>query len=276
MFGNRGPKRRGPKPRSKQATFDDAPPPGGILETVIGIASPRRAAAAAAASTGKPDRRPRLVDLAIEPLALLHAVYGPGAAVDPARVRERWTALRSEFEESAKQLGHRDADVAVCVYALSVALDEAVMSHPDRIGLWLQAGALQLEFHENRELIGGQRFFVRLDELRQQREHAIEALEVLDAILSLGYRGRFVADPAGREALRASLLADVVAVRGEPSPTLAPHAARTEEQKGETLQRLPAWVPPAALAAALLLSWLTVALVTFLHARAVAGSLARL
>ena len=150
-------------------------------------------------AAAKPDRRPRLVDLAIEPLALLHAAFGPGAPLDPARLRERWSVQRAALEAAAKEQGHREHDVKMAVYALSVALDEAVMSHPERIGTWLQAGALQLEFHEQRDLVGGQRFYVRLEELRKQRDVSIEAIEVYDACLALGYRGRYVADPAGRK-----------------------------------------------------------------------------
>ncbi len=272
MFGSRGPKRRGPKPRPTQSQFEADRSTPGILETVIGMAAPKRPSASAA----KPDRRTRLVDLAIEPLALLHAAFGPAAPIDAAKLREQWNAQRAAFEEAAREHGHRDSDVKAAVYALAVALDEAVMSHPDKIGPWLQGGALQLEFHEQRDLVGGQRFFVRLDELRKQREAAIEAIEVYDACLALGYRGRFVADPAGRDALIDSLLTDLTAVRGEPSGPIAPNVARTDEQTGETLKKLPAWVPPAVLAGAVVLSWLTVVLISFLHARGVAGALSRL
>lgn len=273
MFGQRGPKRRGPKPRATKSQFEaDASP--GILETVIGMAAVKRPAATGAA--GRVDLRPRLVDLAVDVLALLHAAFGPAAVIDPARLRERWLALRAQFEASAREHGHRDSDIKASVYALAVALDEAVMSHPDKIGLWLQGGALQLEFHEQRDLVGGQRFFVRLDELRRERDRAIDAIEVYDACLALGYRGRFVADPAGRDALIASLLTDVTAVRGEPVGALAPNVGRTDEQSGETIQQLPPWVAPAVLAGAVLLSWLTVVLITFLHARGVAGALSRL
>jgi type VI secretion system protein ImpK len=150
------------------------------------------------------------------------------------------------------------------------------MTHPDRIGAWLQAGALQLEFHEQRDLVGGQRFYVRLEELRKQRDQAIEAIEVYFAILSLGYRGRYVADPPGRDALIAAIFTDITAVRGEPSGPIAPNVRRTDDVTGETLKELPPWMAPAVLAGAVLLSWLTVVLITFLHARAVAGALSRL
>lgn len=272
MFGNRGPKRRGPKPRATKSDFEADHSPG-ILETVIRVASGQPKTAS---GSFKPDRRPRLVDLAVPPLALLHAAFGPGAPIDPARLREQWNAQRAAFESAAKEQGHREHDVQSAVYALAVALDEAVMSHPERIGAWLQTGALQLEFHEQRDLVGGQRFYVRLEELRRQRDTSIEAIEVYDACLALGYRGRYVADPAGRETLMAALLADVTAVRGEPSGPIAPNVRRTDEQTGETLKQLPPWFAPAVLAGAVVLSWLTVVLITFLHAHGVAGALSRL
>lgn len=273
MFGTRGPKNRGPKARPAASQFEAEPSQGGVFETVIKVAGGRKPGHA---GTARAEQRTRLVDLAIEPLAMLHAAFGPDAALDPVRLRERWTAQRASFEGVAKAAGHRDHDVAMAVYAMSVALDEAVMSHPEKLGLWLQTGALQLEFHEQRDLVGGQRFFVRLDELRKQRESSIDALEVFDACLSLGYRGRYVADPTGRETLLAALFSDITAVRGEPAGSIAPHVARPDEETGETLKKMPAWLPPAVLAGAILVSWLTMALVTFLHARGVAGALTRL
>lgn len=274
MFGSRGPKRRGPKPRATKSQFEADESSPGIFETVIRVAS---GAPKASGPSAKPDRRPRLVDLAMEPLATLHAAFGPGAPIDPAKLRAQWTAQRAAFEAAAREHGHRDHDVKMAVYALAVALDEAVMSHPDRIGVWLSPpGALQLEFHEQRELVGGQRFFQRLEELRHQRDAAIEAIEVYDACLALGYRGRYVADPAGRETLMGALFTDITAVRGEPSGPIAPNVRRTDEVTGETLKKLPPWLGPAVLAGAVLLSWLTVVLITFLHARGVAGALSRL
>ena len=273
MFGSQGPKRRGPKARPAASQFEAESQQSGVFENVAKPAGSRKSGGSASARL---DTRPRLVDLAIESLAMLHAAFGPEASVDAARLRERWLAQRAAFESAAKGHGHREHDIAMSVYALSVAFDEAVMSKPERIGLWLQTGALQLEFHEQRDLVGGQRFFQRLDELRKQRETAIDAIEVYDACLSLGYRGRYMVDATGREALLAALFTDITAVRGEPASGLAPHVARTDEQSGETLKKMPAWLPPAVLAGAIVVSWLTLVLITFLHARGVAGALSRL
>jgi len=271
VFWNPGPKRRGPKSRSGRSQFDGEERSVSVLETVIRVAS--RKPPVARAST---ESRSRLVDVAIEPLALVYAVSQGDATFDADRVRTRWSELRGAFEETAKRQRHRESDIQAAVYALSVALDEAVMRHPERIGAWLQAGALQLEFHEQRELIGGKRFYEKLEELRQKRETAIDALEVYDACLALGYRGRFVTDPGGRDALRAQVLADISAVRGEPSRTLAPNAGRTDERTGETIKQIPRWVAPVVLFGAVVLSWLTVLLFAFLHARGVAAALAKM
>ena len=272
MFGARGPKNRGPKLRAAEVLVEAEPSPE-AFDTVSKAAGGRKSSAV---RTPRPEQRPRLVDLAIEPLAMLHAAFGPGGSLDSARLREQWAAQRAAFEAVTKQHGHREHDITMSVYALSVAFDEAVMSQPERIGTWLQTGALQLEFHEQRDLVGGQRFFQRLEELRKQRESSIDAIEVFDACLALGYRGRYVADPPGREALIAALFTDITAVRGEPASGIAPHAARTDEQTGETVKKMPAWLPPAVLAGAVVVSWLTLVLITFLHARGVSGALSRL
>ena len=117
MFGNRGPKRRGPKRRATPSQFDPSPSPG-IFETVIGMAAPRRQPAGGAAA--KVDRRPRLVDLAIDALALIHAVFRPEAAIDLARVRPQWTGLRATFDAAAKDCCHPERRGKAAAFALPV------------------------------------------------------------------------------------------------------------------------------------------------------------
>ena len=54
---------------------------------------------------------------------------------------------------------------------------------------------------------------------------------------------------------------------------LTPYTSRPDEQGGAVVKKYPVWLVPAIPGGALLLSWLTVVLVSFLHARAVAGAI---
>lgn len=281
MGGSKGPRTRraGQKaaPKRAAATQD-------VTETVIGgIPAQRRPSPAASASSsggsggsaraGKASRRARLVDLAMEPLALIHALRGEGIAPDPAQVRAQWTAMRRAFEEKARGAGHREADLEMCVYMLCAYLDAAMLGLPEARGHWLDAGALQSEFDMSGELIAGRRVYERLQELRSSREQSVEALELYAACFRTGYRGRYIDDEAGMEALMAEVERDIAAVRGDGFGTIAPNVARKDEQGGAVVKKFPAWLVPAILGGALLLSWLTVVLVSFLHARAVAGAI---
>jgi type VI secretion system protein ImpK len=277
MGGSKGPRNRraGQKPAPRRAAETQD-----VTETIIGGVSPvRRPSAPSAPSSrgggapGKASRRPRMVDLAIEGLALIHALRGSGANPDPAQVRSQWAAMRRAFEEKARAVGQREADIESSVYMLCAYLDAAMLGLPDARGHWLDAGALQSEFDMSGELIAGRRVFERLQDLRAAREQCVEALELYAACFRTGYRGRYIDDEPGMEALMAEVERDIAAVRGDGFGSIAPNAARKDEQGGQVVKKYPAWMVPAALGAALLLSWLTVVLAAFLHARGVAAAI---
>jgi type IV/VI secretion system ImpK/VasF family protein len=277
LGGNKGPRtRRGGKKaaarRESERGSDD------VLQTVIGGVAPARrepapSSGGSGGGGGKVSRRPRLVDLGIEPLALIHALRHSGASPDPALVRSQWMTQRRTFEEKARTAGHREADLEACIYMLSAFLDATMLAFADARGPWLDAGALQSEFDASGELIAGRRVFERLADLRAAREACIEAVEFYDVCFRLGYRGQYMDDESGIGAVMNEIARDIAAVRGDAVGSIAPNAARRDEQGGEVVKKFPVWVAPAALAAALLLSWLTVALIAFLHARGVAGAI---
>ncbi|MBP8136647.1 MAG: DotU family type IV/VI secretion system protein [Candidatus Eisenbacteria bacterium] len=273
-------------PRTRRAGQKAAPKrtaaPQDVTETVIGgIPAQRRPVAASSSSSGgggsaragKASRRPRLVDLAMEPLALIHALRSEGIAPDPGQVRSQWGAMRRAFEEKARAAGHREADLEMCVYMLCAYLDAAMLGLPEARGHWLDAGALQSEFDMSGELIAGRRVYERLQELRGNREQTVEALELYAACFRTGYRGRYIDDEPGMEALMTEVERDIAAVRGDGFGSIAPNVARKEEAGGTVVKKFPVWLVPAILGGAIVLSWLTVVLVSFLHARAVAGAI---
>ncbi len=286
MGGSKGPRTRraGQKaaPRRAAETQD-------VTETIVGgvpamrrpaapaprAAAPSSAGAGAGTTRGaaRASRRARLVDLAIEPLALIHSLRGEGANPDAGVVRQQWQSMRRTFEEAAREAGHRESDLEACIYMLCAYLDAAMLGLPEQRGWWLDAGALQSEFDMSGELIAGRRVYERLAELRGAREQSVEALELYAACFRTGYRGRFIDDEAGMESLMAEVERDIAAVRGDGAGVIAPNVARKDEQGGAVVKKFPVWMVPAALGAALLLSWLTVVLVSFLHARGVASAI---
>ncbi|MFN8587435.1 MAG: DotU family type IV/VI secretion system protein [Candidatus Eisenbacteria bacterium] len=283
MGGSKGPRTRraGQKaaPRRAAETQD-------VTETIVGgvpamkrpVAPAPRASApssgtGAARGAARASRRPRLVDLAIEPLALIHSLRSESANPDAGVVRQRWQAMRRTFEENARAAGHREADLEACVYMLCAYLDAAMLGLPEQRGYWLDAGALQSEFDMSGELIAGRRVYERLAELRGAREQSVEPLELYAACFRTGYRGRYIDDEPGMEALMAEVERDIAAVRGDGAGVIAPNVARKDEQGGAVVKKFPVWLVPAALGAALLLSWLTVVLVSFLHARGAASAI---
>jgi type VI secretion system protein ImpK len=270
MFGLGGP--RGPRRRrgaqKARPQFEPEESSGGVLQTVINVMRP--ASRSSSAPGVRRSGRVRLVDLAVPTFAMVHVLRGSEVAPDPKRVRDQWQKDRERFVNAGKAAGHRDTDIEACVYAMCALIDETMLRFAEARDEWLETGALQQEFHG--ELLAGELVFTRLDELRQSRESAIEALEFYCTCISVGYRGRFMYldDEEGVRNLLRDLLGDIRAVRGDSLGVMSPNGARSDEEAGEALRKMPVWIAPAALGAALLLSFATGWLWAFLHAGSVA------
>lgn len=78
-------------------------------------------------------------------------------------------------------------------YALCTALDEVVLKTPwGRNSIWLQQSLLVTLHHE---WVGGEKFYIILEEFLKSPEENYHALELFYNILSLGFEGKFYNDP---------------------------------------------------------------------------------
>ncbi len=256
MFGPKGPKSRRPggPPR-------DTPPPrsGGVMETMIIEAQPRRRSATAPARVAGTPRpaKARLVDLASDWLATVLALSQVPELPDPTALRARALELKSRFEREAGVQGFSASDTDDAVFSMVAFLDETILnSRGAARDAWL-ARPLQLELYGRQ--LAGEEFFERLDRLRKDREARIEALEVACCCLAFGFAGRYkLATPEKLTALLEEVQRDVTAARGAGFSPLAPNSARRNETVAEERAGIPWWLPPLVFVPAVILSFLVV------------------
>lgn len=268
MFGPKGPKSRrtGGPPR-------DTPPPrsGGVLETMIIEAQPRRRSASAPARVAGAPRPPRarLVELASDWLATVLALSQVPELPDPTAIRARALDLKSRFEREAGEHGFSAADTEEAVFSMVAFLDETILnSRGAARDAWL-ARPLQLELYGRQ--LAGEEFFERLERLRKDREARIEPLEVACCCLAFGFAGRYkLATPEKLTALLEDVQRDVSAARGAGFSPLAPNSARRNEHVAEERRSIPWWLPLLMFVPAVVLSFLVV----WLLARIGAGNAA--
>lgn len=132
-------------------------------------------------------------------------------------------------------------------YALCTAIDEAATStkwgggHGGEVGMWSNH-QLAMRFHgDNR---GGDKVFLLIGKLAASPQQHINLIEVVHAILCLGFEGRYGAGLAseGRrqlETIRHRLYVLLSAARGEVPARLSPHAQAAAKGRFNALRIIP-------------------------------------
>lgn len=269
MFGKRTPRGRPARGRPSSSRG------GGVDETVVITPGATRTRSRASAAPAAAAPQTRLLDLASEWLLLILTLRGASELNDPAGLRAQLKEQKARFEQAARENGMSAADVESAGYALVVFTDESVLrSKGAARDAWI-TNPWQLELYGTN--VGGEEFFTRLERLRRERQHRIEALEVSYACLAFGFLGKYgLSGPEKVQALLAEVESDIAAVRGTTRPALAPNAVRRDPLEEGTVSGIPVWLSVAVFVPALLLVWIILGLIANLHAGRVAGELKRL
>lgn len=269
MFGKRTPRGRPVRGRPSSSRG------GGVDETVVIAPGATRTRSRASAAPAAAAPQTRLLDLASEWLLLVLTLRGASELNDPAGLRAQLIEQKGKLEQAAREHGMSTADVESAVFSLVAFSDESVLrSKGAARDAWISR-PLQLElFGQN---IAGEEFFTRLERLRRERQHRIDALEVAYACLAFGFLGKYgLSGPEKVQALLAEVEGDIAAVRGTSRPVLAPNAVRRDPLEEGAASGIPVWLSIAVFVPALLLVWIILGLIANLHAGRVAGELKRL
>lgn len=164
----------------------------------------------------------------------------------PEMLYQRMRSFIDRSMRRASELGFSQQDVQDIGYALVALTDELVMSKGGELRDYWLPRSLQLQlFNTN---VAGEGFFTNLDNLRHDPSR-MEVLKVYYLCLLFGFQGQYRV--RGGEIELASIIEDVgntltrAGMIGET--TLAPHAARPQENLGGVRSHMPlVWISVAA------------------------------
>ncbi|MBX3623926.1 MAG: DotU family type VI secretion system protein [Rhizobacter sp.] len=229
------------------------PTPGGrAAAPAPAPAMPRMGAAGAdvAADIGTPESGLNpLVALANPLLALVPQVRATTHLADPAALRESMAQGVREFEAGARAKGIAPERVLAARYILCTLLDETAASMPwGASGQWGRHSLLAM-FHN--ETGGGEKVFQLMAKLAENPAANRDLLELIYAVLSLGFEGRYRVVDGGKaqlEAVRERLAQILQKERGAYAPALAQNWEGVKPSKRSMLTWLPLWVTAAIVA----------------------------
>lgn len=225
----------------------DVPPP-----------SPFHSGADVAADVSAPDSGLNpLVALANPLLALIPQIKQTVHLSDPSALKEQMAQGLREFEGKARAGGIASERVLAARYILCTVLDEAAASTPwGGEGQWARHNLL-VTFHN--ESYGGDKVFQLMAKLAEDAQANRDLLELIYAVLTLGFEGRYRIVEGGKaqlEAVRDRLAHILKSARGGYSPALAQNWAGQPQARRVMLSWLPLWVSGAVTGLVLLAIYL--------------------
>jgi len=114
---------------------------------------------------------------------------------DPGELRERAVSAMRSFEQRARELEVPMEQLRPAHYALCASLDDVVLNTPwGGTGLW-GAQPLVATFHH--DVVGGERFFELLGQMRQNPGRFLPVIELMYLCMSLGFQGQYRLSPRG-------------------------------------------------------------------------------
>lgn len=173
-----------------------------------------------------------------------------------ATLRASTAEAVQRFDAEARRAGASNETVLAARYILCTALDEAVANTPWGVQGGWNKQSLLVQFHN--ETWGGEKVFQLLARLAQDVPKHRDLLELLYAVLALGFEGRYRVIDNGKAQLDTvrQRLADLIRKDRPPlEPALSPHW-RGQGGGGVALRdAVPLWVIGAALLMLLALLW---------------------
>ncbi|MFT3930587.1 MAG: type IVB secretion system protein IcmH/DotU [Spongiibacteraceae bacterium] len=189
---------------------------------------------------------PTMKDLLEDGIYLLFLLRGKNSPASCAEFNQRIDQYLNTFDRVCKTFNKPIEAVLDAKYAFCALLDEIVLSSGISIRDEWELAPLQLRLFG--EHLAGERFFDKLEQLRQNPAANIEQLEVFHTCLLLGFQGKYLLE--GKEKLNyliAKLGQEIVSVRG-PSKGFAPNWKIPLKFNEYVRHELPLWLYYALLA----------------------------
>ncbi|HXT78789.1 MAG TPA: type IVB secretion system protein IcmH/DotU [Acetobacteraceae bacterium] len=159
-------------------------------------------------------------------------------------LRERAIQQMRAFESAARDGGVPMEQLRPAHYALCASVDDVVLNTPwGSSGGWA-ARSLVSSFHQ--EVRSGERFFVLLNDVRQNPGTFLPVLELMYLCLSLGFQGQYRLSPRGPgelDRIREDLYTVITRQRAAAAdPALSPHWQGVQAPYKPARAAVPTWV----------------------------------
>jgi type VI secretion system protein ImpK len=182
------------------------------------------------------------------------------ADIDAGTLAARFDDAFKEFEANATRLNAPLANIRLAKYAMTAFIDQKVLTSDLALkDAWLEK-PLQMTYFD--DFNAGEEFYVKLDQVRNGGDSGrFEVAEVFYLCLVMGFTGKY-GDKRGEEQRRIlidRLARDISESRQGAQTALSPswqQPATSGAGGTKWWLRAPAWAPPAAAVAILLLMWL--------------------
>ncbi|MBV2209503.1 MAG: type IVB secretion system protein IcmH/DotU [Thermomonas sp.] len=144
-------------------------------------------------------------------------------------------------ERQAIRMGIASEDIYAAKYAYCAAVDEAILMQPSSLRDTWELQPLQLRLFG--EHLAGERFFDRLEELRQQGATRLPSLEVYHYCLLMGFEGKYRLEGTEKLGYLTARLGDEIVYFKGKRHGFAPHALPPDNVRHALRRVVPLWTP---------------------------------
>lgn len=207
--------------------------------SLFGNGGPGVGARAPAAPSDAPAEGSTLLDLLYDGFYMIFLLRNRCAPVDAESFRDRVRDFLAGFERQAKRIDAPPKDVYTAKFAYCALVDEVVLMSQSKIrGEW-ERRPLQLEFFG--EQLAGERFFERLEKLREAGASKLQLLEVFHMCLLMGFQGKYIIEGSEKLGYLTGRLGDEIAQHKGKHHGFAPHWAAPDRVAHALRSEVPLW-----------------------------------
>lgn len=216
----------------------DLPAPSLFRDQHAPAASRRAGAGALPPST--PREANSLLDLLYDGFYMIFLLKNGYVPTDDEAFLDRIRAFLAQIESGSKRLRTSAEDLYEAKFAFCALVDEVVLMSRLKLRDAWGRRPLQLQFFG--EHLAGERFFERLDRLRQEGAVKLQVLEVYHMCLLLGFQGKYILEGTEKLAYLTSRLGEEIAQLKGKRAAFAPHWAAPDRVSNALRRQVPLWV----------------------------------
>jgi type VI secretion system protein ImpK len=180
------------------------------------------------------------VDLLYDGFYMLFLLRKRNPPKDAQLFRTSINLTITAFKKNALKMGASAEDIEYAQYAFCATVDELILSSQFNIRDEWQRQPLQLVFFG--EQLAGENFFVKLEELRNQGNKRIHALEVFYICLLLGFQGKYMIEGEEKLSFLVARLGEEIAHHKGKRSQFSPRGAIPDQIKHALQHDIPLWV----------------------------------